>query len=85
MMRFQEGDVVMVRSDIESGGIYDGCQFVHEMMKFVGQPVTISEVRDWCRRYRVLEDLDRWSWSDPMFEGYASDDKFYIASADDIF
>ena len=83
-MRFREGDVVMVRNDIESCGIYDGCEFVPEMMKFVGQPVTISEVRG-RRRYRILEDLDRWSWSDPMFEGYASDDKFDIASADEIF
>lgn len=85
MMRFREGDVVMVRSDIEGGEAYDGCVFVPDMMKFVGQPVTITDVRDWSRRYSVLEDRGRWNWSDPMFEGLATNDQFEIVPADELF
>lgn len=73
-MRYQVGDRVVVRHDLEENKRYymnDGnsCDVAtSEMVELAGQTVTISAA---CGKYNIKEC--RWYWTDDMFEGLESE------------
>ena len=82
-MRYNVGDRVLVRDDLQSGEYYyndetdDGMDATEEMANLAGTVVTISEIaHNWSDRayYHVEELGDRLFWSDGMFIGLAEDD-----------
>lgn len=76
MTKFQIGDKVTVRSDLELNTTYgmEGNPYVdiavNEMVDFAGKTVTIKEVdyHDGNLSYEIEEDKGAWSWTDEMFE-----------------
>lgn len=66
-MRYKIGDKVRVRKDLKVGESY-GVYFNEDMVKFIGEEVTI----DWVGSlgYRIKEDNLSWSWTDKMFEDF---------------
>lgn len=76
MTKFQVGDKVTVRSDLEHWEDYGGLTFIgvdgEDMAQHVGQEVTIENIvvfRD-ILYYEIAEDrdIDKWAWSEEMFE-----------------
>lgn len=75
MSKYQVGDVVLVRSDLnlqdtyfcETGEGWDNA--MSEMLKFRGKAVTISKVDS--DGYNIEEELGfiKWNWTDEMFSG----------------
>ena len=66
-MRYEVGDKVRVRSDLEESETYGDQTFVKQMEKYKGKLVTISEEHP--RFYYIKEDKDEnWCWTDEMFE-----------------
>ena len=64
-MRFEVGDKVLVRNDLEVGRLYDGVGFAVSMANYLGKVLTIKEVKK-NSRYSV-EESPKWSWTDKMF------------------
>ena len=65
-MKYQVGDKVLVRSDLEEGKIYGDEVVMSNMLYFKGKIVTIEHVYyPYC--YRIKEDPDQWHWTDEMF------------------
>ena len=44
-MRFEVGDKVLVRNDLEVGRLYDGVGFAVSMANYLGKVLTIKEVK----------------------------------------
>lgn len=64
-MRYQVGDKLIVREDLEEDEYYDGIFFNTDMYKaWRGKEVTISRVSNIF--YEVIEN--EWVWSESMFE-----------------
>lgn len=76
-MLYNVGDKVLVIEDLREDRIYameDGTHsvgVVEEMMRFAGTTVTIGEATD--RYYFLEEDVEKYWWTDEMFEGLAED------------
>lgn len=76
-MRYQVGDRVLVRADLEpSPRIYcmqddpsSANTVVSEMMQFAGTIVTI----DYCGLQYQIKEVGVWGWTDEMFEGLADE------------
>ncbi|MGG4105259.1 hypothetical protein AAXB25_15180 [Paenibacillus lautus] len=76
MSKYQSGDKVTVRSDLEHWEKYGGLTFVgidgEDMAQYVGQVVTIEDVFVYRGDlyYEIAEDKDayKWAWTDEMFE-----------------
>jgi hypothetical protein len=68
-MKYEVGDKVKVRSDLQHGQAYDGCLVTKEMEQLSGKTVTISYYSDNSDRYDIKESY--WKWTDEMFEGLA--------------
>lgn len=74
-MRYQVGDRVVVRHDLEESKRYymndsESCDVAtREMVELAGQTVTISEIPH--GKYYIKGC--RWYWTDDMFEGLESE------------
>ena len=66
-MRYKVGDKVKIRKDLIEGTEYGGEGFVDDMMQFRGKEVTIQKVI-FDREYILLEDTEKWYWTEEMFE-----------------
>ena len=67
-MKFKVGDEVRVREDLEVNKIYNGFIFVPDMKKQKSKIVKITQVSDNTNSYRIMEDLERYFWTDEMLE-----------------
>ena len=65
-MKYQVGDKVLVRPDLEENKIYENKVVISDMLYFKGKIVTIEHV-DYPNHYRIKEDPDQWHWTDEMF------------------
>ena len=72
-MKYQVGDKVLVRSDLEEDKIYGDGVVMSDMLFFRGKIVTIEHVDHSCC-YRIKEDPDQWHWTDEMFVGKESEE-----------
>ena len=61
----QLGDKVRVRKDLNEDTWYGEQMVVHQMLKFRGQIITISQLVD--EDYQIKEDGEDWYWTDEMF------------------
>ena len=66
--KYNIGDKVLVRSDLEEGKKYGDEVVMFDMLYFKGKIVTIEHV-DYPNHYRIKEDPDQWHWTDEMFFG----------------
>ena len=64
--KYNVGDKVLVRSDLEEGKTYGDEVVISDMLDFKGKIVTIEHV-DYPNHYRIKEDPDQWHWTDEMF------------------
>ena len=72
-MKYQVGDKVLVRSDLEEGKKYGDEVVMSDMLFFRGKIVTIEHV-DYPYCYRIKEDPDQWHWTDEMFDEKESEE-----------
>ena len=72
-MKYQVGDKVLVRSDLEEGKKYGDEVIISDMLFFRGKIVTIEHVDHPCG-YRIKEDPDQWHWTDEMFDEKESEE-----------
>ena len=72
-MKYQVGDKVLVRSDLEEGKKYGDEVVMSDMLFFRGKIVTIEHVDHPCC-YRIKEDPDQWHWTDEMFDEKESEE-----------
>lgn len=86
-MLYQPGDRVVVREDLEDGGLYSvsdnktrRARANSDMVNLAGQAVTIKAIR-FDIYYRIEED-DRWVWTDGMFSGL--EEKAEIFDVEDL-
>lgn len=68
MARYNVGDIVMVRDDLEDGDEFDGVAVVYEMEDLAGCAVTISQVTQ-NGAYYIEEDDCEFMWAESMFSG----------------
>ncbi len=73
-MKYKVGDKVRVREDLVVDAMYgdENVYFRSGMDDYKGQIVTISRVGDYF--YKIVGDLDYWSWTDEMFEDVSDDE-----------
>lgn len=77
-MKYNVGDKVKVRKDLEVGESYSGILFFHSMDKYKGKEMTIEWTSD-ADHYLLVEDDGGYSWIDEMFEGLAEEEEVYHA------
>ena len=70
MSKFNVGDKVVVREDLEIGKRYDLCRFVNSMARYKGKEVVITHI--WIEsggkiRYNINDDNGVFIWSGKMF------------------
>ena len=83
-MKYQVGDKVLVRSDLEEGKKYGDDVVMSDMLFFRGKIVTIEHVDHPCC-YRIKEDPDQWHWTDEMFFGKKSEYLSYLEEIEEYF
>lgn len=71
-MKYKVGDVVKVRSDLDVNKRYNRFYVTINMIEFKGKLVRIARVFN--NYYNIYEDLNKWSWSDEMFESLTEED-----------
>ena len=65
------GDTKTIREDLVIGQPYGKCEFVVEMAEFLGEKVTIVDIRDSgfiSKDIRIAEDNRTYTWSNKMFK-----------------
>lgn len=67
-MKRKVGSKATIRNDMKIGGIYGNCQFSLEMAEFEGDKVTITEVIEDQRQYKIDADGGTYFWHDKMFK-----------------
>lgn len=74
-MEYHLGDRVIVRDDLEEGRDYDHTTFCSGMFEFLGEVVTICEIRhdQYGAYYRIEEDCGEDCWCGEMFVGLEID------------
>ena len=77
MAKYKVGDRVRVRSDLNVNKVYSMYHDIEmwksvndTMIEFSGKVVTIIYS---CEIYSILEDGNKWYWTDEMFEGLAGE------------
>ena len=83
-MKYQVGDKVLIRSDLEEGKTYGNEVVMSDMLFFRGKTVTIEHV-DYPDCYRIKEDPDQWHWTDEMFIGKKSEYLSYLEEIEEYF
>ena len=83
--KYNVGDKVLVRSDLEEGKKYGDEVVIYNMLYFKGKIVTIEHV-DYPNHYRIKEDPDQWHWTDEMFSGNESEEikSKYLSDLEEI-
>lgn len=82
MTKFKIGQRVLVKPNLIINGLYNRCTFVPEMAPFLGKVVTINWVSNYRdnnygeQRYHILEDRDRWFFSNDMLCSIKQSDCF---------
>ena len=66
-MKYDVGDKITVRNDIQIGGIYANCEFVPEMNIFSGKVATITETLPDQDQYKIDVDGSKYFWHSNMF------------------
>ena len=66
-MKYEVGDKVRVRGDLEVNSLYGEVLFASGMKKCSGKTMTVDKIIDTCR-YRLKEDAGHYNWSDEMLE-----------------
>ena len=84
-MKYQVGDKVLVRPDLEENKKYGDEVVMSDMLFFRGKIVTIEHV-DHPNCYRIKEDPDQWHWTDEMFSGNESEEikSEYLSDLEEI-
>ena len=84
-MKYQVGDKVLVRPDLEEGKKYGDEVVMFDMLYLKGKIVTIEHV-DHPNCYRIKEDPDQWHWTDEMFIGKKPDEikSEYLSDLEEI-
>lgn len=84
-MKYQVGDKVLVRPDLEENKKYGDKVVISDMLYFKGKIVTIEHV-DYPNYYRIKEDPDQWHWTDEMFSGNESEEikSEYLSDLEEI-
>ena len=72
-MKYQVGDKILVRPDLEENKKYGDKVVISDMLYFKGKIVTIEHV-DYHNHYRIKEDSNQWHWTDEMFSGNESEE-----------
>lgn len=72
-MKYNVGDKVLVRSDLEENKKYGDEVVMSDMLFFRGKIVTIEHINH-PNFYQIKEDPDRWYWTDEMFIGKESEE-----------
>lgn len=70
-MKYKVGDRVRIREDLVMGGNYGGSVAVNDMVDMGGSVVTIESVAQISDKgfvYCIVEDPDKYVWTDEMFE-----------------
>ena len=70
--RYNIGDRVVVRIDLEANVEYDGWNATDDMAALAGEEVTIESIDNdsfYGKNYKV--DKSPWGWTDEMFSGLA--------------
>lgn len=85
-MKYQVGDKVLVRSDLEENKKYGNEVVISDMLFFKGKIVTIKHIQDHPDCYRIEEDPDQWHWTDEMFSGKVSEEikSEYLSNLEEI-
>jgi hypothetical protein len=68
VLRFEIGDRVRVRTDLEEESTYDTTEFDYDMVKYLGLVVTIAGTDDNDDTYLIEEDGHLSWWADEMFD-----------------
>lgn len=74
-MKYQIGDMVVIRSDLEENEIYymddrSASNTVNYKMIAIGG--TVHEITGtYYGQYRIADDNGNWFWTDEMFDGFA--------------
>ena len=67
-MKYDVGDKITVRNDMQIGGIYANCEFVPEMNIFSGKVATITETLPDQDQYKIDVDGSKYFWNSDMFK-----------------
>lgn len=74
-MKYQVGDMVVIRSDLDENRRYymddrsESNTVTHKMVAIGG---TVHEITDiYGGQYRIADDNGSWLWTDEMFDGFA--------------
>ena len=68
--RYQCGERVIVRDDLDIAKYYNNIGVTKAMLDFRGKHVTVSQfvtLASSNRCYRIVEDSGNWIWTDDMF------------------
>lgn len=66
-MKYNIGDIVIIKKDLRAGAEYERLNFAIEMMQYCGKQAKIVGINE--NNYYILDIAgDRWSWNDPMLE-----------------
>ena len=66
MSKYNVGDIVRVRDDLNTGCYYGANSVVADMLQYCGQEAKIIEVAD--EFYKINLDNEDWFWTDEMFK-----------------
>ena len=67
MSKYEVGDKVLLRKDLEVGKMYKGCSLVESMKQYLGKEAIIKKV-DYDGDYKIDLDDREWYWTDDMIE-----------------
>ena len=67
-MKYEVGDHVRIREDLESECVYSGITFVSGMEEYRGKEVIISKIDNSGEMYSIDIDASRFYWGDEMLE-----------------
>ena len=67
MSKYEVGDKVPIRKDLEVGERYKGCSLVESMKQYLGKEAIIEKV-DYDGDYKIDLDDREWYWTDDMFD-----------------
>ena len=67
MSKYEVGNKVLLRKDLEVGKMYKGCSFAESMKQYIGKEAIIKKV-DYDGDYKIDLDDGEWYWTDDMFE-----------------
>ena len=67
MSKYEVGNKVLLRKDLEVGEMYKGCSLVESMKQYLGKEAIIEKV-DYDGDYKIDLDDREWYWTDDMFD-----------------